>query len=254
MRLRRAGLVATIAFACTSARSRGEPTPNPTTHDALADGGGAGARGATMKIDAQDLPDAQWKQAADVALATWKQQLVDTDAATVVVRPWKSPAGDLLPYLIEVAATASDGSPGFRAIAAVTGGAMVNRTGAGGATKLLAGAGFPRTHVALGHLLDALFLTAAVEPSWLSAPSVVGWDRAVAPGAATQLAPAVEYGKDGAVLHLYRAVGAGGGARGGPGAEEQPVERLDVAFDAKAGFTTTVLRQAPGHGAWAPVH
>jgi hypothetical protein len=150
---------------------------------------------------------------------------------------------------------------------------------------VLAAAGFPGTHVSLGHLLDVLFLTRSVDAGWLQPPSVSGWSSLSLPGAGV---PVLDYIAGGAVLHLYRAatgpvhpapapprmpsegpppMPSGGrpsfmtgnppsphGGGGPPAGFTMPtLERLDVAFDARAGFTTSLLRQSADRSRWEPV-
>jgi len=207
-----------------------------------------------MDIAYQELPDDKWKQAAEVAVTAWREPLDKTMSARVVVRPWKSPDGAAVPYLLRLEATRSDGAPGFRATAAVVGGALANKAGAAGATRFLAAAGFPAHHISLGHLLDVLYVTGAVDVAWLAPPSVVGWDAVTRPDAATQRIPELAYSQDGAVLHLYRGAAAGGPGSAGGGFERPEVERLDVVFDRTAKFTTAVLRQDAARTGWTPVH
>src|SRR5262249_52968426 len=159
--------------------------------------------------------------------------------------------------LLFVEATAANGTPTFRGSAAVWGDKLANRGGAATLTAMLAAAGFPAKHVALGHLLELLYITGAVDLSWFSPPSAAGWDGAARPPVGSDLAPAVEYSKTGAVLHLYRGVGSGAGSGApppGPGYEAPPIERLAVTFDAKAAFTTATLRQNPAKTAWQVIH
>lgn len=249
-----------------------------------------------MDVTYQDLADPRWRHAADVALAAWNESLTRAMAARVVLRPWRSPDGASVPYLIRCEATQADGSPAFRLTAAVLGDQLVNARGAAVATAFLAAAGFPAQRISLGHLLDILYLTSAVAAGWFQPPSVAGWDRAIEPDRMIQMGPSLDYTATGAVLHLYRGVaheiaapaappggsraGSGGpppgsgppiGPPGGPPPGSGPpigppggppaggwsppdVERLDVTFDARAAFTTMLLRRNPERTSWHAVH
>jgi hypothetical protein len=186
-----------------------------------------------------------------VVVAPSRELLAKTTSAHVVVRPYASPDGAIVPYLLFVEATSTDGTPAFRGSAAVWNGKLVNGGGATATTGFLAAAGFPATQVSLGHLLELLYLTGAIDLSWFGPPSAVGWDGVTRPFIGTDLARSLDYSKTSAVLHLYRGVGAGSG---GGGFTPPELERLDVTFDAKAGFTTAILRQNPARTAWQVVH
>jgi hypothetical protein len=210
-----------------------------------------------MDIKYQDLPDDKWRHAAEIVVAASRDLLAQAGSAHAVVHPYASPDGAIVPYLLFVEATAADGAPTFRGSAAVWGDKLANRGGAAALTGMLAAAGFPARHVALGHLLELLSITGAIDVSWFSPPSAAGWDGIAHPLVGTDLASAVEYSKAGAVLHLYRGVGSGPGSAApppGPGFEAPTVERLDVTFDAKAAFTTATLRQNPSRTAWQVVN
>ena len=190
-------------------------------------------------------------------VTAWHGPLTEEMSAKVVVRPWKSPDGASVPYLLFVETFKADGSPGFRSTVAVWGEKLANGGGAAAATGFLAAAGFPAKHISLGHLLEVLYVTGAIDLSWFSPPSAVGWDGVTRPFIGTELVRAVDYTKTGAVLHLYRGVGSGpgnGASPSGPGYTMPEVERLDVTFNDKAAFTTAVLRQNAAKTAWTPVH
>jgi hypothetical protein len=253
VRLPTAALIALAAIACSNSSGHGDPRPADTT---TAKPPPLPAGKPTMDIKYQDLPDDKWRHAAEIVVAASRDLLVQANSARAVVHPYASPDGAIVPYLLFVEATAADGAPTFRGSAAVWGDKLANRGGAAALTGMLAAAGFPAKHVALGHLLELLYITAAVDLSWFSPPSAAGWDGVARPLLGTDLAPAVEYGKTGAVLHLYRGVGSGPGSGApppGPGFEAPTVERLDVTFDAKAAFTTATLRQKPDKTAWQVV-
>jgi hypothetical protein len=209
-----------------------------------------------MDIKYQNLPDDKWKQAAEVVVDASRDILAKSDSARVVVQPYASPDGATVPYLVLLEATTADGTPSFRGTGAVLGGKLANRGGAAAATGFLAAAGFPAKHLSLGHLLEVLALTGAVDASWFAPPSSIGWEGVARPLVMTDLVRSLEYTKTGAVLHLYRGVrpGPGGGAAPSGGGFTPPeIERLDVTFDAKAAFTTAVLRQNAARTAWQPV-
>jgi hypothetical protein len=253
MRTSTTALLASLALACSSNNGHGEPKPAPapdTTHKLP-------PTKAAMEITYRDLPDDKWKHAAERVIAASRDLLAKTGSAHVVVRPYASPDGAILPYLLFVESTGADGAPVFRGSAAVWGDKLANGGGAATTTAVLAAAGFPAKQVSLGHLLELCYITGALDLSWFRPPSAAGWDGVARPLLGTDLTPAVEYTRTGAVLHLYRAVGSGPGSPpppGGGGVTLPEAERLDVTFDAKAGFTTAVLRQNPARTAWQVVH
>lgn len=251
-RVASSALLALIAGACSA---NGRSDPRPTSGSAATQQPSAAATRVTMDIKYQDLPDDRWRHAAEIVVAAWRESLAQDGVTQVVVRPWKSPAGELVPYLLLVEATQPDGSPGSRTAAAVWNDKLANGGGAAAATGFLAAAGFPATHVSLGHLLELFYLTGALDLSWFRPPSSVGWEGVARPFLGTDLTPALDYTKAGAVLHLYRGVGVGSGGGHAPsgGFTAPEAERLDVTFDAKAHFTTAVLRRDPATGTWHPV-
>ena len=223
---------------CGSDTSKKPPTTAPPTK-------------AAMDITYRDLPDDKWKRAAEIVVAATRDILTQSRSTRAVVQPYSSPDGARVPYLLFIESTTADGTPAFRGTAAVWGDKLANGGKAAAATGFLAAAGFPASHVSLGHLLELLYLTGAIDVTWLVFPSSVGWEGIQRPFLGTDLVRTLDYAKTGAVLHLYRGVGAGGGPGGGFTPPE--VERLDVTFDAKAQFTTTVLRRDPATGTWRPV-
>lgn len=233
--------------------------------------------GVAMETVYQDLPDEDWKRAAELVVVAWRESLTKMAVARVVARAWRSPDGQTVPYMIRVEGTKADGSPSFNATGVVLGDKILNAGGAAAATSVLAAAGFPGKPISLGHLFDILFLTRSVEASWLSTPSIVGWNPGAGPSIASlvpEAKPAIDYGNQQATLHLYRAIstspsgqppGTPGGppAPGGPPGMPRPpgggsgftlpeIERLDIVFDAKARFTQTVLRKNTSK-VWQPV-
>ena len=245
-----AALLALAALACGGAIGRGDPGPAPGTAPTSKSAPAAPSK-AAMELIYQDLPDARWKHAAEVAAAAWRDPLTRTMSARVVLRPFASPDGAIVPYLVRVEATRADGSPGFRATAAVLGDRLANGGGAAAATGWLAAAGFPATHLSLGHLLELLHVTGAIDATWFAPPSAIGWDAVGKPLVGSELARSLDYTGTGAVLHLYRAIKAGGA---GGGYTPPGHERLDVTFTDKAAFTTAVLRQNAARTAWEVVH
>jgi hypothetical protein len=157
-----------------------------------------------MEVIYQDLPDDRWRHAAEVAFATWKPKWSPPMPARFVLSSWRSPDGALVPYLIRGEAISADGSSEFRLTAAVLGDELINAHGAAAATEFLAAVGFPVHPIALGHLLDVLYLTSATEAGWFDPPCTAGWDHATERDASTQMAPALDYAGGGAVLHLYK--------------------------------------------------
>ena len=205
-----------------------------------------------MDISHRDLPDDKWKRAAELVLAASQDLLAKTSSANVVIRPYASPDGGIVPYLLFVETTDAAGSPAFRGSAAVWNDKLANRGGAAALTGMLGAAGFPARHVALGHVLELAYITGAIDLSWFSPPSAAGWDGINQPMMGTNLVRSLEYTQAGAVLHLYRPIQNPSGASGG-GLTLPEFERMDVTFDARAAFTTTILRQNAGKTAWQPV-
>jgi hypothetical protein len=280
-----AALLGILAIGCSASTGNHDPASAPVA-GAATKPPVAAQTGVAMEAIYQDLPDDRWRHAAEVAFAHLQRTLTETGSVRIVVRPWTSPEGATLPYLLRVEATKADGSLSFHAVPVVLDDKVVNGGGATAATGVLAAAGFPGTHVSLGHLLDVLFLTRAVDAGWLQPPSAMGWNFLSLPGAGV---PELDYADGGAVLHLHRAAtgpthaapGRGGGPpampSGGPPAMPSggpphltsnppspwsagnsgftmlTIERLDVVFDAGAGFTTRLLRQSPDKSRWEPV-
>lgn len=248
-----------LGLACSTTNGHSDSKPVPGSGSGSTSTSkppAAASTKATMDIKYQNLVDDKWKQAAEVVVDASRDVLATTKSARVVVQPYASPDGAIVPYLLIIEATATDGTPTFRGTGAVLGGKLANRGGASAATGFLAAAGFPAKHISLGHLLEVLSLTGAVDASWFAPPSAVGWEGITRPLLMTELVRSLEYTGAGAVLHLYRGVrpGAGTGAPASGGGFTPPeIERLDVTFDAKAAFTTTVLRQNAARTAWQPV-
>jgi len=242
-----------LALACCSANGHGDPKPasGSDPHPPPP----AAPPKAPMDITYRDMPDERWKHAGEIAIAAARDLLAQTGSAHVVVRPYASPDGAILPYLLLVETTGADGAPALRSTAAVWNDKLANGGGPATATAVLAAAGFPARHLALGHLLELFYITGAVDLSWYRPPSAAGWDAVTRPFLGTDLAPAIDYAAGGAVVHLYRGAGAGSGAPPppGPGFETPVVERLDLAFDARAHFARTILRQNPARTGWVPV-
>lgn len=141
MRLPTATLFVLLAIACSSSNGHSAPNPAPDSRATTKAPPRAPTR-ATMEIKYQDLPDDNWKHAAELVVTTWHGPLTEEMSAKVVVRPWKSPDGASVPYLLFVETFTADGSPGFRTAAAVSGGeqtatmATHKQCGATGTTRL----------------------------------------------------------------------------------------------------------------------
>lgn len=225
-------------------------------------------RGANMDIVYRDLADPGWRHAAQTAIADLNSRMAQWGVARVVIFPWRSEDGAVVPYMFRLEPYRADGSPAFFTTVLLVGDKVVNGGGAPAASGFLASAGFPVKRISLGHVLDALYLANAIDPSWIEAPSMGldGWGKVGRPSPTTGLAPALEYTADGAVLHLFRVQVAQSAPSPGPsipgmppiggggGGYTAPVpERLDVTFDRHARFTSTVLHRDPGTGAWHPV-
>ena len=203
-----------------------------------------------MDITYHDLPDDKWRHAADIVVAACRDVLAQARAARAVVGPFKSPDGAVLPYLVLVESTMADGSPAFRSTAVVLGDKLATGGGPAAATAVLAAAGFPARRVTLGHMLELLYLTGAIDLAWFAPTSAIGWDGVARPLIGSDLARSLEYSNAGAVLHLYR----GAAASSSGGAFTAPIyERLDVTFTDKATYTTAVLRQNASKTAWEAV-
>ena len=239
-----------LALACCSANGHSDPKPvsDPDPHKSPP----TATPKAAMDISYRDLPDDKWKHAAEIAIAAVRDVLVETKSARVVVRPYASPDGAIVPYLLYVEAADAGGAPVYRSSAAVWQDKLVAGGGAAAATGMLAVAGFPAKHISLGHLLEVLFHTRAVDLGWFRPPIAAGWDGITQPMMGTDLVRSLEYTQGGAVLHLYRPQQGGSGPSAG-GVTLPEFERLDVTFDAKAAFTQVVLRQNASKTAWQPV-
>jgi hypothetical protein len=238
--------LAVIAIACS--RANGTTDPGAAPGAAKRPPAAAPTR-AAMDITYRDLPDDKWKRAAELVVAACRDALAQAQATRAVVGPFKSPDGAALPYLVLVESTAADGAPAFRTTAVVLGDKLATGGGPAAVTGVLAAAGFPAAHVTLGHMLELLYLTGAIDLTWFSPTSASGWDGVARPLIGSSLARSLEYTGGGAVLHLYR--GAAAGASGGFTAPTY--ERLDVTFTDKATFTTAVLRQNAAKTAWEVV-
>jgi hypothetical protein len=238
-----------LVLACCSANGHGDPKPasDPETRKSP-----TATPKAAMDISYRDLPDDKWKHAADIVIAGFQEVLAKTNSVRVVIGPYTSPDGAIVPYLLFAESTDAAGSPAFRGSAAVWNDKLVWGGGPATATAILAAAGFPAKHIALGHLLEVLHLTKAIDLVWFFPPSAGGWDGITRPMMGTDLVRSLEYTQAGAVLRLYRPIQTPAGAGGG-GITLPEYERLDVTFDAKAAFTQTVLRQNAAKTAWQPV-
>lgn len=241
-------LFTVIAIACSRTNGTADPGAAPTTKKPPP--AAAPAR-AAMEIIYRDVPDDKWKHAAELVVAACRDALTQAQATRAAVGPFKSPDGAILPYLLVVESTTSDGSPAFRTTAVVLGDKLATGGGPVAVTGTLAAAGFPARHVTLGHMLELLYLTGAIDLTWFSPTSAAGWDRVGRPLIGTDLARSLEYTKAGAVLHLYRGVSSGAASGG---VTPPTHERLDVTFTDKATYTTAVLRQNAGKTAWEVVH
>jgi hypothetical protein len=242
----RVALFTAIALACSGAHGSGDPAPNATRKPPPA---ATPARPA-MEITYRDVPDDKWKRAAETVVAACRDVLARAKATRAVVGPFKSPDGAVLPYLMLLESTTADGAAAFRSTAVVLGDKLATGGGPAAVTAVLAAAGFPAKQVTLGHMLELLYLTGAIDLLWFSPTSAIGWDGVGRPLIGSDLARALEYTKGGAVLRLYRGVAASSSG----GAFTPPTyERLDVTFTDKATFTTAVLRQNATKTAWEPV-
>jgi hypothetical protein len=242
----RVALFTAIAIACGGANGSGDPAPNATRKAPPA---ATPARPA-MEITYRDVPDDKWKRAAETVVAACRDVLAEAKATRAVVGPFKSPDGAMLPYLMLLESTTADGTAAFRSTAVVLGDKLATGGGPAAVTAVLAAAGFPAKHVTLGHMLELLYLTGAIDLVWFSPTSAIGWDGVGRPLLGSDLARSLEYTKAGAVLHLYRGVASSSSG----GAFTPPTyERLDVTFTDKATFTTAVLRQNPTKTAWEVV-
>jgi hypothetical protein len=167
----------------------------------------------TYAIEKVGIPDEPgWNRAVDSATRAWAESL-NKIATSARVRPVRSPDGAIAPYLLEVEAW-KDGEQVFRLTALISRGLMINGGGKARLEAHLGLIGFPKTRLSAGHLIEMLYLTAALDRSWLPAPGAV-WDPP-----APQ--PSLVYNDDGAVLTLYR-----------------ETERMELRFDASGRFTTT---------------
>lgn len=211
----------------------------------------APATGGTMEITNADMPDDGWTRAAGVAAETWREPLTKLSAAKVTVSPLRTPDGNATPYLFRIEATKAGGEPAFRGVALISDGALINNQGAAAATTYLASIGFPKKELELGLLVEVVYITKAVDISWLRPGSIHGFEQLTQKQGLTQQVPAtVEYDGKGALLTLYRDGASTGG--GGGGFTPPPVERLEVRFAADATFTTKAARQESGVKKWEP--
>lgn len=202
-----------------------------------------------MQIEYVDMRDDGWRKAAEVAGEKWKTSLAPRHAARAVVKPLTSPDGAIVPYQLQVQTFKADGSLDWTGATIVWNGEIVSGKGRDAAVKYLHGAGFPGTHMPLGHLIEALFLTGAIAPDWLRPPVPAGWNALIEKVALIDELPAVlEYGKGTATLILNRigATGAGGGQT------PPPTERLTVRFKSDASMTIDASRRMSGSKAWEP--
>ena len=242
----RVALFTAIAIACSGPNGSGDPgAPGATRKTPPA---ATPARPA-MEITYRDVPDDKWRRAAEIVIAACRDVLAQAKATRAVVGPFKSPDGQVLPYLMIVESTTADGAPAFRSTAVVLGDKLATGGGPAAVTAVLSAAGFPARHVTLGHMLELLYLTGAVDLVWFSPTSAIGWDGVGRPLIGSDLARSLEYTSAGAVLHLYRGLGRSSG-----GGLTPPIyERLDVTFTDKATYTTAVLRQNASKTAWEVV-
>jgi hypothetical protein len=246
-----ASIMLFTAFAIACSRANGTTDPGAASGATKKPPPAATPARAAMEITYRDLPDDKWKHAAELVVAACRDVLAQAKAVRAAVGPFKSPDGAMLPYLLVIESTMADGSPAFRSTAVVLGDKLATGGGPAAVTGVLAAAGFPASHVTLGHMLELLYLTGAIDLTWFSPTSAIGWDGVGRPLIGSALARSLEYTRAGAVLHLYRG-SASATASGGYTAPSY--ERLDVTFTDKATFTTAVLRQNAGKTAWEVVH
>lgn len=253
--------VAAIAVALAACSKSGEPDRAQKTTPQHPDGApdaapvakvvvdAGAATGGNMEITNADMPDDAWTRAAGVAVDTWREALTKLAAAKVTVSPLRTPEGGTLPYLFRIEATKAGGEPAFRGVALISDGALINNKGAAAATTYLASLGFPKKQLELGLLVEVVYITKALDISWLRPGSIHGFEQLTQKQGLTQQVPAtVEYDAKGALLTLYRDGASTGG--GGGGYTPPPVERLEVRFAADATFTTKAARQASGMTKW----
>jgi hypothetical protein len=195
----------TIAVACSSGRASPQshedartarPAPSVTTG-----GDAASPTGAQMQIT-YDVPDEAWRKAGETVMAAWREALAARSAAATV-RPLRSPDGATVPFLLVVTTTKADGAADFTGAALVWDGALQNKRGKGAAVAFLAGSGFPKTPMPLGHLVQALFVTDAIPQGWVRPPVPAGWQVLTEKLALIDELPArLEYAKGGATRSL----------------------------------------------------
>jgi hypothetical protein len=174
--------------------------------------GGSASQRPVMEVVYHDLADPAWRHAAEVAIARLHKVLLAWESARVVVSPWRSDDGIELPYVLRLDACLAHATWKHSVTAMVRGDEIANGNGQTAASDFLASAGFPDRQISIGHLMDVLYLTEAIESSWLpNAPSLTGtWDRVTEPHRLLGLVPSLEYTEDGAMLRLYRQLGVGG--------------------------------------------
>jgi hypothetical protein len=215
------------------------PAPSvPTGGDA------ASPTGAQMQIT-YDVPDEAWRKAGETVMATWRDALA-ARAAAATVRPLRSPDGATVPFLLVVTTAKADGAADFTGAALVWDGALQNKRGKDAAVAFLAGSGFPKAPMPLGHLVQALFVTDAIPQGWVRPPVPAGWQVLTEKLALIDELPArLEYAKGGATLSLYRS-----GASTGGGHTPPPTERLQIHFAKDASMTFDAARRVSGTKAW----
>jgi hypothetical protein len=238
------------ALACSSGRASPQghddartarPAPSaPSGSDAAA------PTGAQMQIT-YDVPDDAWRKAGETVMATWRDALAARSAAATV-KPLRSPDGATVPFLLVVTTTKADGAADFTGAALVWNGALQNKRGKDAAVAFLAGSGFPKSPMSLGHLVQALFVTDAIPQGWVRPPVPAGWQVLTEKVALIDELPAqLDYGKGGATLSLFRS-----GASVGGGQSPPPTERLQVHFAKDASMTFDAARRISGSKTWQP--
>ena len=183
--------------------------------------------------------DDGWVRAVTIATNSWTESFNRIGVTSAKVSPVTSPDGAMTSYLLRVEAS-KDGKIVFSGIGLVSKGSMINGGGKPRLQTHLAALKFPKTtKLSVGHLVELVSVTAAIDRAWLWPPSVHGWDFEQRQGVTKHVPATLVYDDKGALLTLYR-----------DGKAAETLERLEVRFDDHALITTTAGRQVSGSMTW----
>jgi hypothetical protein len=211
--LRALSLILLITAACSMKDAEEQGAPGSAAPVAT--------RAQPIELFPEDMPDASWNDAAKAAGQAWQESFAKINITKVTMTPVRSPDGFTVKYLMRARAYDARGVTAFDGVAVIHDGKLVNGGGAGAASRFFASIKYPTIQIPLGHLLEILDATRAVEPGWIRSPTKFGWDFTTLRGSSKHVPASVIYDADGALVTLFR------DGKRQPG-KPAPLEKLDV--------------------------